>query len=39
LAPPIQFPNFVMKQHWHERFHSDPGNKWLRQVIASLFTV
>lgn len=39
LAPPVKFPNFLIKQHWHERFHSDPGNKWLRQVMARLFTV
>jgi DNA-binding transcriptional LysR family regulator len=37
LAPPIKLPNFSVKQHWHERFHSDPANKWLRQVIAHLF--
>jgi DNA-binding transcriptional LysR family regulator len=37
LAPPIKLPNFSVKQHWHERFHSDPANRWLRQVIAHLF--
>jgi DNA-binding transcriptional LysR family regulator len=39
LAPPVKFPNFFIKQHWHERFHSEPGNKWLRQIMARLFTV
>jgi DNA-binding transcriptional LysR family regulator len=39
LRPPVKFPNFFIKQHWHERFHSDPGNKWLRQVMAHLFTI
>ena len=37
LPPPVKFPDFAVKQHWHERYHSDAGNKWLRQVIAHLF--
>lgn len=37
LKPPIQFPDIEIKQHWHERFHRDPANKWLRSVIALLF--
>lgn len=38
LAPPIRLPDYSVKQHWHERFHADPANRWLRQVIAQLFT-
>jgi hypothetical protein len=30
-------PGFEVKQYWHERFHNDPGNQWLRHTIASLF--
>ncbi|MDB5764818.1 MAG: LysR family transcriptional regulator [Herminiimonas sp.] len=37
LASPIRLPNFSVKQHWHERFHADPANKWLRRIIAQLF--
>jgi DNA-binding transcriptional LysR family regulator len=37
LAPPIRLPNFSVKQHWHERFHADPANQWLRRVMAELF--
>jgi DNA-binding transcriptional LysR family regulator len=37
LKPPIEFPDIEVKQHWHERFHHDPANKWMRNVIARLF--
>lgn len=37
LAPPVELPNFSVKQHWHERFHEDPSNRWLRQTMAHLF--
>jgi DNA-binding transcriptional LysR family regulator len=36
LALPFKLPSYAVKQHWHERFHGDPGNEWLRQTIASL---
>ncbi|MGO3741217.1 LysR family transcriptional regulator [Kerstersia sp.] len=34
---PFPIPTFTVKQHWHARFHSDAGNRWLRQLIASIF--
>ena len=34
--PPVVLPPFAVKQHWHERFHADAGNAWLRQVLADL---
>lgn len=37
LPPPVKLPDFSVKQHWHERFHADPANQWLRQVVAHLF--
>ncbi len=38
LAPcPVKIPPFLVKQHWHARYHNDPGNRWLRSVCASLF--
>lgn len=37
LKPPIGFPHIDIKQHWHERFHHDPANKWMRGVVAELF--
>lgn len=37
LPPPLALPPFAVKQHWHERYHSDAGNQWLRQQMVSLF--
>ena len=34
---PVPIPTFTVKQHWHARYHDDPGNRWLRGVIATLF--
>src|SRR3546814_5133083 len=36
LKPPITLPGFAVKQYWHERFHEDPGNRWLRGVLSRL---
>jgi DNA-binding transcriptional LysR family regulator len=38
LESPVPLPSYKVKQHWHERFHSDPGNQWLRQTMVSLFS-
>ena len=35
---PIRIPRYAVKQHWHARFHHDPGNRWLRGVCAMLFS-
>lgn len=38
LAPcPVRIEPFLVKQHWHARYHNDPGNRWLRSVCATLF--
>jgi DNA-binding transcriptional LysR family regulator len=37
MVPPFKLPSFVVKQHWHERFHADPGSIWLRRTFAELF--
>lgn len=37
LEPPTPLPRYNVKQHWHERFHDDPGSVWLRQTMAKLF--
>jgi DNA-binding transcriptional LysR family regulator len=34
---PIRIPSFMVKQHWHSRYHDDPGNRWLRGLCAKLF--
>jgi DNA-binding transcriptional LysR family regulator len=38
LDPPISLPSYSVKQHWHDRFHGDPGNMWLRRTMAELFS-
>jgi len=37
LEPPFPLPTFDVAQYWHERFHNDPGNRWLRNRIAALY--
>src|SRR3546814_9526097 len=36
LKPPITLPGFAVKQYWPERFHEDPGNRWLRGVLSRM---
>src|SRR5258708_27577692 len=37
LELPLEIPKFNIAQYWHERFHTDPGNRWLRSVFARLY--
>ena len=37
LEPPIKMPLYAIKQYWHERFHKDPANRWLREQFSDLF--
>ena len=34
--PPLPLPPFAVKQHWHERFHPDAANAWLRRTLAEV---
>lgn len=34
---PFALPSYAVKQHWHERFHAEAGNAWLRRTVAQLF--
>lgn len=38
LTVPVELPSFEVKQHWHERYHADASNRWLRQTFATLFS-
>jgi DNA-binding transcriptional LysR family regulator len=38
LPCPVPISGFTVKQHWHARYHHDPGNRWLRGVCAELFS-
>jgi DNA-binding transcriptional LysR family regulator len=31
---PLQLPEFDIGIYWHDRYHRDPGNKWLRDFIV-----
>ncbi len=37
LAPPIKVGNYDVRQYWHERFHKDAANRWLRTALAERF--
>ena len=38
VVPPIELPRVQVTQYWHERFHREPGNRWLRSVFVRLFS-
>jgi DNA-binding transcriptional LysR family regulator len=35
---PARLPRIDVSQYWHERFHREPGNQWIRGVFAKLFS-
>jgi DNA-binding transcriptional LysR family regulator len=37
VEPPFPLRDFAVSLHWSKRFESDPGNRWLRQAIVSLY--
>jgi DNA-binding transcriptional LysR family regulator len=37
LELPIEVPHFTVTQYWHDRFHADPGNQWLRGIFRRLY--
>jgi DNA-binding transcriptional LysR family regulator len=39
LPPPIPLPKIKVSLYWHERFHREPGNAWLRSIFIKLFKV
>jgi DNA-binding transcriptional LysR family regulator len=39
LPLPFSVPSYFIMQHWHERFTNDPASRWLRSVMAELFSV
>jgi DNA-binding transcriptional LysR family regulator len=38
MAPPTKLPTYETKLFWHERFHQDPANRWLRGLYIDLFS-
>jgi len=37
IQPPVRLPTIDIYQYWHDRFHREPGNQWIRSVFATLF--
>ena len=37
FATPTRLPPIDVAQYWHERFHREPGNQWIRSVFTELF--
>lgn len=37
ITPPIRLPRIEIYQYWHERFHREEGNRWIRSVFARLY--
>ena len=37
LKLPVNMPSFEVRLHWHQRFHQDPANRWLRQEMTELY--
>jgi DNA-binding transcriptional LysR family regulator len=37
MPPPVKLPTYETKLFWHERFHRDPANRWLRNLYLELF--
>lgn len=36
LAPPLEVPGFTKVLAWHERTHSDPRQRWIRELLADV---
>jgi hypothetical protein len=36
VEPPLAGRDFAVSLHWSRRFEADPGNAWLRALVAAL---
>lgn len=39
LPPPVPLPRIRVSLYWHERFHREPGNVWLRDIYTKVLKV
>lgn len=39
MPPPTKVPPYDVKLFWHERFHRDAANRWLRDFVTSTLKV
>lgn len=38
VSPPVPLPEIAIRLFWHARYHRDPANRWLRQLIFDSFS-
>lgn len=38
VSTPLKLPSYAVNQYWHDRYHRDPGNVWLRSVAYETAT-
>lgn len=38
VSTPVKLPLYAVNQYWHDRYHRDPGNVWLRGVAYEAAT-
>ena len=37
ITPPLNLPPLQTNMFWHRRYNQDPGNQWLRSLVADTF--
>jgi DNA-binding transcriptional LysR family regulator len=37
ITPPLKLPPLQTNMFWHRRYNQDPGNQWLRGLVADTF--
>ena len=37
VTPPLELPPLQTNVFWHRRYNQDPGNQWLRGLLAEVF--
>ena len=37
VEPPLALPPLQTNVFWHRRYNQDPGNQWLRTLLAEVF--
>ena len=38
IEHPVVIPEFDVNMFWHEKYHKDPSNRWMRKVIFDIFS-
>lgn len=35
---PVKLPGYLVKMHWHERYHLDAAGQWMRRVMSEIMS-